>query len=442
MVTGLRHGAFLVALCAGLVVSTPMATSAQTEESGPSVLESTGAQDGRDDRGVIVGLADALSEVPADSQEYEQAVEQRDESAAELADAWIRRTSSEQQIDDLKTTMESLIPLHGRSVARTTKLTATLDGLQVGWRTMVVRQYVDGASDITYPDPNATIAEELDRAQAQTISSEAIDRLGRDIESVSDRLTRTIRTTRSLKRQMDTVESDSAAATAANTAARSDADRATKQLVLDEQAVRASRLEADVADTDLPMVALDAYWRAARELEETNPSCRIEWWALAGIGRSESNHGRFAGGFLQPGGLTSTPIFGIALDGTNGTRVIPDSDQGTLDNDPIHDRAVGVMQFIPGTWRRWATDASGDGAADPQNMYDAALAAGTYLCSYDVALDTSAGLRRAFFGYNHSESYVDLVLDRALGYRDAVDPGPVSAPASDDEAATPSAASR
>lgn len=407
-------------LCLSVLVSS------QPQASGQVADEELTTSDGRDERGIIVGLSEALSAIPADSPEYESAVEQRDETAAALADAWIRASSSQRMITGLTTTREALNALHLRGLARVGKLTDTLEGLRLGWRTMVVRQYVDGASDITYPDPNATVAEELDRAHTRTISSEAIGQLGRDIESVSRRLTRSARDTRRLKQQIVTAEAESTAASEANETALADSVAATKQLVIDEQAVRSARAEADVRDTDLPMIALDAYWRAARELESTNPSCRIEWWALAGIGRTESNHGRSAGGSLEAGGLTSVPIYGIALDGTNGTRVIADSDQGTLDNDPLQDRAVGVMQFIPGTWRRWALDATGDDTADPQNIYDAALAAGAYLCSYDVPLDTEPGLRRAFFGYNRSESYVNLVLDRALGYREAVVPGPAS----------------
>ena len=44
------------------------------------------------------------------------------------------------------------------------------------------------------------------------------------------------------------------------------------------------------------------------------------------------------------------------------------------------DRAVGPMQFIPTTWQRFARDGDGNGAADPHNLYDAALSAAEYLC--------------------------------------------------------------
>ena len=57
--------------------------------------------------------------------------------------------------------------------------------------------------------------------------------------------------------------------------------------------------------------------------------------------------------------------------------------------------------------------------ADPQNLYDAALAAGVYLCRAGPVTD-DAGLRRAYYSYNRSGPYVDVVTQRAIAYRDAV----------------------
>ena len=39
------------------------------------------------------------------------------------------------------------------------------------------------------------------------------------------------------------------------------------------------------------------------------------------------------------------------------------------------------MQFLPGTWSRYASNGNGDGKADVQNVFDASLAAARYLCS-------------------------------------------------------------
>jgi hypothetical protein len=81
------------------------------------------------------------------------------------------------------------------------------------------------------------------------------------------------------------------------------------------------------------------------------------------------------------------------------------------------------MQFIPSTWVRWARDGNGDGRADPNNIYDAALAAASYLCHAGPMTD-DAGLLRAFLSYNHSDAYAHEVLGFAKGYSAIVIPAP------------------
>jgi hypothetical protein len=116
-------------------------------------------------------------------------------------------------------------------------------------------------------------------------------------------------------------------------------------------------------------------------------------------------------------GTVSVAGVGIRLDGSRGTRAIRDTDRGRLDGDAEFDRAIGPMQFIPGTWRRWGRDGSGDGIADPQNMYDAALAAAAYLCSGPGGLDTDEGLFPALMRYNRDPVYMPTVLGYANAYR-------------------------
>jgi hypothetical protein len=55
-------------------------------------------------------------------------------------------------------------------------------------------------------------------------------------------------------------------------------------------------------------------------------------------------------------------------------------------------------------------DADGDGVRNPQDIDDAALGTAVYLCSGSDDLGTDAGRRAAVYRYNHSQSYVDLVL--------------------------------
>jgi hypothetical protein len=123
----------------------------------------------------------------------------------------------------------------------------------------------------------------------------------------------------------------------------------------------------------------------------------------------ESNHGRFGGNALDSDGVAQPGIFGVALNG-KGVSVIRDTDAGLLDGDTSYDRAVGPMQFIPSTWSVVGVDADNDGQRNPQDIDDAALAAAVYLCSGDNDLSTVAGQRASVYRYNHSTSYVNLVL--------------------------------
>lgn len=169
------------------------------------------------------------------------------------------------------------------------------------------------------------------------------------------------------------------------------------------------------AQTGIPARALRAYVSAAATTGASIPDCGIGWNTVAAIGFVESAHGTYGGGSLDAAGHSSGPIVGPSLNGA-GFAAIPDTDGGTLDGDAHWDHAVGPMQFIPSTWRRWGTDASGDGRADPNNVLDAAAAAARYLCASGGDLTTAKGWTQAVFSYNHSEDYVRDVLARANRY--------------------------
>jgi membrane-bound lytic murein transglycosylase B len=104
----------------------------------------------------------------------------------------------------------------------------------------------------------------------------------------------------------------------------------------------------------------------------------LSWSVLAGIGEVESDHGQSN----APGVHSGANPFG----------------------------AEGPMQFLPGTFREYAVGAN----PSPYDMADATLAAARLLCANGGA-DPST-LRAAIFGYNHSASYVDLVLTWAARY--------------------------
>lgn len=152
---------------------------------------------------------------------------------------------------------------------------------------------------------------------------------------------------------------------------------------------------AVAARTGIPERALRSYAGAALAAQRDDPQCHLGWTTLAGLGDVESGHGTHGGSALGEDGTARPAIFGPRLD--DGTR------------------AMGPLQFIPSTWGRWGADGDGDGSADPQNLDDAALAAAHYLCSYGD-LSSGAGWRRAVFAYNHLDSYVAAVLERADAY--------------------------
>ncbi len=166
----------------------------------------------------------------------------------------------------------------------------------------------------------------------------------------------------------------------------------------------------------IPARALQAYRHAERLLAAADPACRLDWPLVAAIGYVESRHGSFGGNVLDEAGVARPGIIGIALDGSRGTARIGDSDGGALDRDSVFDRAVGPMQFIPGTWRMVGADAELDGRRDPQDIDDAAAAAGIYLCSGTGDLSRSSDRYAAVYRYNHSDAYVRQVLAIADSY--------------------------
>jgi murein DD-endopeptidase MepM/ murein hydrolase activator NlpD len=113
---------------------------------------------------------------------------------------------------------------------------------------------------------------------------------------------------------------------------------------------------------------LNALWHRA------GAAYGIPWEVLAAINKIESNFGRNMG--------------------------------------PSSAGAVGWMQFMPSTWLRWGTDATGDGIADPWHPEDAVFSAARYLAAAGARED----LYRGVFAYNHADWYVRDVLDLAAVY--------------------------
>ena len=153
------------------------------------------------------------------------------------------------------------------------------------------------------------------------------------------------------------------------------------------------------APAELHPAFADAYGRAAQAVPGHVPECRIRPAVLAGVGRVEFTPGNSNGGQdvnVSPNGDVNPPVYGVPTD---------------------YGRAEGPMQFLPSTWATSGLDAAGtpggDGAGNPQNIYDAALSAAVYLCRAvpGSPLEADEDLLSAFFAYNHSETYARTVLD-------------------------------
>ncbi|MFI0448056.1 hypothetical protein [Actinomadura sp. 6N118] len=169
----------------------------------------------------------------------------------------------------------------------------------------------------------------------------------------------------------------------------------------------------------IPPVALDAYNRAATVMPQRAPRCTgVTWYLLAALGKIESDHAQ--GRTIASNGDVKPPFTGPPLNGRGiGGNRTPhyDTDDGKLDSDSVYDRAVGPMQFLPGTWKTEGHDGNGDGRADPQNYYDAALSAAFKLCGGgDTDLADPSQLYRALRRYNNADWYARKVMDQAAAY--------------------------
>ncbi|MGV0714299.1 lytic murein transglycosylase [Mycolicibacterium sp. XJ662] len=178
---------------------------------------------------------------------------------------------------------------------------------------------------------------------------------------------------------------------------------------------------------NIPAIALTAYRNADGLMARAAPGCGLSWNLLAGIGQIESRHA--FGGKADHRGTAVEPIFGPTLDGSlpGNEIIVAARNSGRT----VYARAMGPMQFLPSTWDLFGADGNGDGHAEPQNLFDATLAAARYLCSGGLDLRDRSQLITAVLRYNNSMPYTLNVLGWAEAYGTGEPPGylpPISGP--------------
>lgn len=368
-------------------------------------------------------MSPRLAAVPVTGDQVAPALAAYRTTQARLRQATTTRTTAEAQLGDLRAAQDRLVGTLNEALRRQEKSALALDGLRRSLQALAVQDYVSGSNGVVYDlglDPEASTDDRAARAMVRIVRSRQL-RDERRHSAAYDTATATIATTQS---ELDDLRGRVTSTTGVRDQAAQDEQAATAQLVRDTQAVADARLTSQVVGSDFSFVALDAYVKAADSLAAEQPSCGLRWQLLAAVGRTESRHGTFGGATLDANGNESKPVIGIPLDGGNGTAFIGDTDGGTLDGDPVVDRAVGPFQFIPSTWAKFGRDGNADGTTDPQNYYDGALAAAGYLCRQGPGLDGDDGMLRALRSYNNSVEYGLVVLQRTKEYDTVALPAP------------------
>ncbi len=397
----------LVAATAATATTLPAQQPPMAEPEGgfsyPEVIEV-------DDRGLDSGgLSAELATVPVASSEVDGLIAAIEHAALLSFLSALEARDADRRIAEMEAESERVTA--ERELRRADRLDAreALALVRAALTELAVVAYVEGGVSLAFDDEWSVVD---DNEEAST--REALVQVGHNQIAARDELQLRIesltiqiddRTARLEELANRILEQTSRRETAAvdEVTYRAEVDRLTPE-------VGPARARAEMADLELSMVVLDTYYRAERTMATEQPACGIEWETLAGLGRIESRHGSYGGGGVSQSGQTIGRIIGIPLDGEEETQEIVDTDGGALDGDVEFDRAVGPMQFIPETWRRFARDGDGNGSADPHNLYDAALTAASYLCRGRSSLGQRANLPGAILSYNNSSSYVSDVL--------------------------------
>ena len=366
------------------------------------------------------GLSAAVAAVPANSAGLDAALEEQKKLTEKQLRAQQELQRTDEEIQDLTLRRQASTELLARRSEQVTKAAETQLKLRGALRIIGVEWFITGFGRLSALNPAVSSAERERLDRARVLSESAASSTISKERFAREQLKQLQEERSGLQRQLVEIEDSLGQLSSKSQGLTASLQQLGEQLAKNEQRVAEARMSATVTGTDLSTGALDAYWRAAVALQASNPNCAIPWWAIAGVGRTESKHGTYRGASLGRDGLVSPPIFGPELNGSNSFAIVRDSDGGALDGTATTDRAVGPMQFLPSSWRAVARDATGDGVADPQNLYDAALTAGVYLCRKGPGLNQEGPLRAAYLSYNRSQRYVDIVMSQAFDYQRSV----------------------
>lgn len=415
--------AVLAVVLAGTALAAPAAAneatpSAPDEATAPAAAPLAPASP---DLPGLPGMSVDLAAVEVDSATFRRAAS----AYRDTADAHLARQSHRVSIDRASTDLGAragvLQMQLAAAEARVAALGSRLAEVEQAIADLSVQLYVSGGSsariDSALADEQPSINDDDRRAVLGDASLDVLLAEQRAYQARVDEATERLDAAAS---ELATVRTTRQEAAAGRGAATDEEAQAGAAVADSRVAYEEARVLATVDGVEFPLVALDAYHRAARTIADESPACGVRWWALAGISKVEGRHGTYGGSSLDANGDTTKRIIGIQLNGTRETAVIADSDGGALDGDPAFDRAVGPMQFIPQTWSRFASDGNEDGVTTPFNLYDATLAAARYLCRASGGLGADPALRTAYFSYNHSQAYVEHVLAYARLYERAV----------------------
>lgn len=364
----------------------------------------------------------ALAAVPVDSAAFRRARTSYEAAAGTFAERQARRVEIDQALTELATRRARFTADLSAARARRAAVGSRLDAVTGAISDLGVALYLSGGSAARIDAALTTEQPSINDVDRRSVLGDAsLDVLLAERAAYKVRFDEAEARIDEATARLDDLRTREAELLAERPEAAHREATSAPAVATERVAYEEARVLARIDGVEFPLVALDAYWRAAQSSAVEDPRCGVRWWAIAGISRVEGHHGTYGGAALDKLGDATKRIIGIQLNGTNNTRVVGDTDDGALDGDPAYDRAVGPMQFIPQTWSRFEADGNGDGLATPFNLYDATLAAARYLCRASGGLGEEPGLRTAYFSYNHSADYVERVLSFARLYERSVD---------------------